>query len=192
MKIILASKSPQRKKILNLLNLRFLIIDPDIDEKKYLADYKTPKEYCKALAYNKAKKVSKLNPNALVIGADTIIYYDNKIIGKPKNKNEATIQLKSFSGKSHIVYTCLYLINKSNNINKNIIDKTIVTCNKLNDEDIKYYVENFAPYERAGSYGIQEWSSIFIKKINGCYYNVVGFPLPKFYKLLHQILKKND
>ena len=189
MKIILASKSPQREKILELLGLKFEIINPEIDESVLTNDI-NPSTYTKTLSALKAKSISKTNPDALVIGADTIIFFNNKIIGKPNNLKEAFKQLKSFSGKTHYVYTGVSLINKS--FNESIIEKTKVTFDDLSDKDILYYLENYPILERAGSYGIQEWSSVFIKKIDGCYYNVVGFPLSKFYKLLNKFYTKYD
>ena len=190
MKIILASKSPQRKKILNLMNISFTIKNSTINENSFKISHQKPKEYCKTLAFEKADNISNNHVNSLVIGADTIVYHKNKIIGKPKNKKEALSHLKRLSNSTHYVYTAVSAICKTKSINENIIDKTTVTFNKLKQEDIEFYINNYNPEMRAGSYGIQDWSSIFIKKINGCYYNVVGFPLQKFYILLNQIKNK--
>jgi len=187
--IILASKSPQRKKILNKLNLSFKIKESNINERIIIDKYKNPINACKNIAQSKTMKIANLYPNSLIIGADTVVYLNNTIIGKPKNKIEAFDILNQLSGKRHVVYTAVSTILKSKNINKIIIDKTYVTFNTLQESDIRYYINNFNPMERAGAYGIQDWSSIFIKKINGCYYNVVGFPLPKFYKLF-KIIKQ--
>ena len=190
MTTILASKSPQRKKILDLMNISFRIKNPTINEKSFKINHGSPKKYCEILAYEKANNISKNDIDSLVIGADTIIYHKNKIIGKPKSKKEAFSHLKRLSNSSHCVYTSVSIICKAKGINEKIIDETTVTFNKLNQEDIKFYIDNYNPEMRAGSYGIQDWSSIFIKKINGCYYNVVGFPLSKFYILFNRINKK--
>ena len=187
--IILASKSPQRKKILDKLKINYRVIVPNINEKKIIKNYDSPKLACKKLAYFKATKISSLNPHSIVIGADTVIDFNKNIIGKPSNKIEAFKILKKLSGNKHRVYTAVSVILESKNINEIIIDKTDVTFNTLFEKDIKYYIDNFNPLERAGSYGIQDWSSIFINKINGCYYNVVGFPLSKFYILFNKIKK---
>jgi len=189
-KIILASASPQRKKILKLINLSFKIQKPNINEKKIKVTHNEPKKYCQTIANKKAEKIGKKAPNSIVIGSDTIIYHENKILGKPKNKKQAIEYLKSLSEKSHVVYTAVSIKIDEINLEKKIIDKTIVTFNKLSQNDINYYINNYNPCERAGAYGIQDWSSIFVKKINGCYYNVVGFPLQKFYILLNQIKNK--
>ena len=190
MKIILASKSPQRKKILNLMNISFTIKNSTINENSFKVSHQKPEDYCKTLAYEKANNISSNHVNSLVIGADTIVYHKNKIIGKPKNKKEALSHLKRLSNSTHYVYTAVSAICKTKGINENIIDKTTVTFNKLRQEDIEFYINNYNPEMRAGSYGIQDWSSIFIKKINGCYYNVVGFPLSKFYILFNRINEK--
>ena len=185
--IILASKSPQRKKIIDKLNFSYGVIKSTINEKEIIENYKDPISACKKIAQLKATEISNLYPKSLIIGADTIVYLNNSIIGKPKNKIEAFDILNQLSGKRHVVYTAVSTILKSKNINKIIIDKTYVTFNTLQESDIRYYIDNFEPLERAGAYGIQDWSSVFIKKIDGCYYNVVGFPLPKFYKLFKKI-----
>ena len=190
MTTILASKSPQRKKILDLMNISFTIKNSTINEKSFKINHGNPKEYCKILAYEKANNISNNDADSLVLGADTIVYHKNKIIGKPKNKKEAFSHLKSLSNSSHYVYTAVSMICKTKGINEKIIDKTTVTFNKLNQQDIEFYINNYNPEMRAGSYGIQDWSSIFIKKINGCYYNVVGFPLSKFYILFNRINEK--
>ena len=174
------------------MNINFSIKNSTINEKSFKINHQSPKEYCEILAYEKANNISKNYKNSLVIGADTIVYHKNKIIGKPLNKKEAFAHLKSLSNSSHYVYTAVSLICKVENINEKIIDRTIVTFNKLNSEDIKYYVNNYKPMTRAGSYGIQDWNSVFIKKINGCYYNVVGFPIAKFYKIVCQNFEINN
>ena len=187
--IILASKSPQRKLILDKLELNFRVSIPNINEKIIIKEHNNSKTICKELAYLKAKKISLQFPYSLVIGADTAIEFKDIIIGKPTNKRDAFNTLCKLSGNKHIVHTSVSVILKSKNINEMITDKTEVTFNTLNEDDIKYYIKSYNPLERAGSYGIQEWSSVFVKKINGCYYNVVGFPLPKFYILFNKIKK---
>jgi len=183
MKIILASKSPRRIEILNKINLNFKAINSNYDESLIRINHKNPSNYCQMLATKKAKIVSDRFDDTFVIGADTIVYHKNKILGKPKNKQEAIFYLKLLSNSNHSVYTGITLINKNKKINKSFFDKTFVHFNKIYLKDIKYYINNYNPYDKAGSYGIQGWSSIFVKKINGCFYNVIGFPLPKFYKL---------
>tara|TARA_B100001142_G_scaffold238086_1_gene236742 strand:- start:28488 stop:29066 length:579 start_codon:yes stop_codon:yes gene_type:complete len=189
MKFILASKSTRRKKILNKINLDFKVFNSQLIEKNITNNYKNKSAYCKRLAIMKSKVVSKKFPNHYVIGADTIVVLNNKILNKPLNKKEAINHLNLLSDNKHIVYTGVSLINLSQNIKKSFIEKTTVYFNKLNNNEINNYVTKFKPYDKAGGYAIQEYSNVFVKKINGCFYNVVGFPLPKFYKLLNSELK---
>lgn len=189
MKFILASKSIRRKEILNKINLDFKVFNSQLIEKNITNNYKNKSAYCKSLAVMKSQIVSKKFPNHYVIGADTIVVLNNKILNKPLDKKEAINHLNLLSNNKHIVYTGVSLINLSQNINKTFIEKTIVYFNKLNNNEINNYVTKFKPYDKAGGYAIQEYSNVFVKKINGCFYNVVGFPLPKFYKLLNSELK---
>jgi len=189
MKFILASKSIRRKEILNKINLDFKVFNSQLIEKNITNNYKNKSAYCKSLAVMKSQIVSKKFPNHYVIGADTIVVLNNKILNKPLNKKEAINHLNLLSNNKHIVYTGVSLINLSQNINKTFIEKTIVYFNKLNNNEINNYVTKFKPYDKAGGYAIQEYSNVIVKKINGCFYNVVGFPLPKFYKLLNSELK---
>jgi len=197
-KIILASKSPRRKFLLGKINLNFKIFGSNIDEKNIKINHNRPIEYCKNLAEIKCIDVANNFEEALIISADTIVYHKKKIYNKPNNRNEAIYHLESLSNKTHAVYTGVSLIIKSKNIKINFYDKTYVTFHKLNNQYIDYYVDKYKPYDKAGSYGIQDWSMIFIKKINGCFNNVVGFPVSKFYKLasrhstLNQIIKSNQ
>ena len=189
MKFILASKSIRRKEILSKINLEFEVFNSRLIEKNIPNNYKNPSTYCKKLAIMKSKLIAKKFPDHYVIGADTIVVFKNKILSKPLNKREALNHLNLLSNNKHIVYTGVALINLSQNINKSFIEKTIVYFNKLNNNEINNYVTKFKPYDKAGGYAIQEYSNVFVKKINGCFYNVVGFPLPKFYKLLNSELK---
>jgi septum formation protein len=192
--IILASKSPRRKELLEKINLKFKIIESKYIEKKALI---SQDKYCIEMAHNKALDVAKNYNNSLIIGADTIVSFKNKILGKPKNMKEAKKYLKLLSNNTHNVYTGVSLLIVSKNINLSFFEKTEVTFNNLNNKDIDYYIDSFKPMDKAGAYGIQDAGSIMIKKINGCFYNVVGFPLSKFYKLasgkkiINNIIKLN-
>jgi len=182
MKIILASKSERRKQLLNLLNLNFITISADIDESKYVNDNIKPEELCKKLAYLKAKKISIDNPDSIVIGGDTIVVINNEILGKPTDKNNAFEMLTKLKGNKHSVITGISIQCKNEKISHTFYEKTIVTFNDYTNNDISYYINNFHPFDKAGSYGIQDWSSIFVKNINGCFYNVVGLPISTFYE----------
>jgi septum formation protein len=181
MNIILASKSPRRKQLLAQIGLKFDIVSSDVDEN--IVHYRNnPAEYCQELAKLKSEKVSKMNSNSLVIGADTIVVIDNIVLGKPKGKIDAFNMLQLLSGKTHHVFTGVSIQNMARDISISFFSETAVTFHKLNNSDIEYYINNFFPFDKAGSYGIQDWSSIFVKEISGCYYNVVGFPISKFYQ----------
>mgnify|MGYP001311340413 CR=1 FL=1 len=180
MRIILASGSPRRKKLLKQLNCNFNIIIPSVDESLIKTDIK-PEEYCTNLATKKAHEISQNNPNALIIGADTIVTLENEILEKPNNKLDAINMLSFLSSKTHKVLTGVCLIWPIKKIKHVFFETTFVSFKALDKREIEYYVNNYTPYDKAGSYGIQDWSAIFVNEIKGCYNNVVGFPLSRFY-----------
>ena len=186
MKIILASKSPRRKKLLEKFNVKFKVIDSNLDE-SIISKILKPYDYCSMLASMKAQNVSKKFENELIIGADTIVVLNEKIIEKPKDKPDALNTLKQLSGCSHFVYTAVSLQSISQKINHTFVEKTKVIFNILEDKEIFFYVNNYKPYDKAGSYGIQDVSSIFVQYIEGCYDNVLGLPLSKLYKELKKL-----
>ena len=186
MKLILASQSPRRQQILKRINYPFDIILPDVDESILSLDI-NPKQYCICLAEMKATDISQHYPHALVIGADTIVVLEDKILNKPNNSTQANNMLETLSGKTHQVYTGVCLKWMGNNIQHTFAEITMVTFRKLAKEDILHYIASYPPYDKAGSYGIQDWSAIFVKNIQGCYDNVVGFPLSRFYQELKKL-----
>lgn len=194
MSFILASQSPRRKMLLDKLELNFKVITPKIEENNIKIKNKAPSKYCMQLAYEKCKSIADIYQKDIVIGADTIVYYNKNILNKPKNDIDANNQLSLLSNNIHIVYTGISIICLKKNIDFIFYDKTYVTFNKLSKSDIEYYIKFHNPKDKSGSYGIQDWSAIFVKKINGCYNNVIGFPLSKFYKLCIQnnIIINND
>lgn len=180
MKIILASKSPRRKQLLKKILNNFEIIDSKLDESKIKLN--TPKKYCLNLAQLKAKNVVKKFPKDLIIAADTIVCIKNNILGKPNNYNEAFEMIKSLSNRTHIVYTAVSIISEINKININFVEKTEVTFYDLSDNEIEDYIKRDKPFDKAGSYGIQDGSQLFVKAINGSYENVIGLPISKIYR----------
>ena len=192
MNIILASKSPRRKILLEKANLKFKILESNFCEKNNNLNHNRPSYYCRDLAKLKSIDVANNFTDSLVIGADTIVYKNGIIYNKPKNKSEAISHLKALSNDTHIVYTGVALIIKSKNIKLSFYEKTFVTFYKLNNSDINFYINKYKPYDKAGAYGIQDWSMIFVKGIKGCFNNVIGFPISKFYKLStkHRVLNK--
>ena len=184
--IILASESPRRAKILKMAGLDFNILPSNVDEKiKINLAGKTFAEYW---SKEKAKLISNQYPDSLVIGADTIVIFNNQILGKPKDKNDSKNMLKMLSGNMHQVITGVTLICKNKQISKTFSESTKVFVRKIPNDEIDFYINNYNTSDKAGSYGIQEWFSIWIEKINGCYYNVMGLPISKFYKEYSEII----
>ena len=186
MKFILASSSPRRRELLLRLQTPFDIILPDVDE-SIIPPEGSPETYCTALAELKANDISQHYPNNLVIGSDTIVVLDNNIMGKPEDKAMAQNMLETLSGKTHHVYTGVCLKWADKNIHHLFAEITMVTFRELSEADINHYIESCPPYDKAGSYGIQDWSAVFVKEIKGCYDNVVGFPISRFYEELKKL-----
>ncbi|HVO76226.1 MAG TPA: Maf family protein [Ignavibacteriaceae bacterium] len=184
--IYLASKSPRRKKLLEQLNLKFKVIDVDSNER--IKKYEKPFETVKRLSWEKMEKAKKLIKKGIVITADTIVVINNSILGKPRNEKDAERILKILSGKTHYVYTGFSIFNFENQQSITDYEKTAVTFRDLDEEEIRAYIRGGSPMDKAGAYGIQDdFGAVFVKKINGCYYNVVGLPLPKVYDSLKRI-----
>lgn len=185
--IYLASKSPRRKKLLKQLNLDFKTIQIDFDEN--VIDGENPSALVRRLSIEKLKKSLKKIRQGIVITADTVVVLNKKIIGKPSSKSDAKKILKHLSGKTHFVYTGFSVFNS---YNKKLITravKTSVKFRKLTNREIYDYIETGSPMDKAGAYGIQDdFGAVFIEKINGCYYNVVGLPLSKLYDALTKVL----
>jgi septum formation protein len=186
-KIYLASKSPRRKKLLEQINLHPEILHCHFDE-EYQANQK-PSIIAKKLALQKLDEAKKLNKKGILITADTIVVINGKILGKPASIHQAVFMLKSLSKKKHFVYTGFCVFNSLNGKIINDYEKTEVTFRKLRENEIKEYVAGGSPMDKAGAYGIQDdYGAIFIEKINGCYYNVVGLPLTKVYQAILKVL----
>ena len=179
-KIILASKSPRRIEIFTQLGLNFQSIPSNFDEKSL--DIEDPIEFAKIASLKKAKNVAKKFNNSLIISADTIVVLDNKIIGKPNSKENAIEILQKLSDNTHKVITGFSMIKLDDNIEITDYDITKVTFRKLDKNEIIEYITQYEPYDKAGAYGIQDIRAVLVKKINGCYFNVLGFPLSKFYE----------
>lgn len=177
MEIILASKSPRRREILENTKVRFSIEESQIDEVIKLNEL--PKETVMRLAYEKALDVANRNRNSLVIGADTIVVINDTILGKPKDDIEAFNMLKLLSGKTHYVITGFALINLS--LDKKIVDCQVsqVTFKELSEQCIKDYLQTKESLDKAGAYGIQGYGGLLVENIQGDYFNIVGLPISK-------------
>ena len=186
MKFILASNSPRRQHLLLRLQIPFDIILPDIDESTIISDG-SPETYCTTLAEMKTNDISQHYPNELVLGADTIVVFKDNIFEKPEDKTSAKHMLQTLSGEAHHVYTGVCIKWADENIHHLFAEITTVTFRNLNEKDIIHYIETCHPYDKAGAYGIQDWSAVFVKEIRGCYDNVVGFPISRFYQELKKL-----
>ncbi|WP_410220112.1 Maf family protein [Pedobacter sp.] len=181
--IILASKSPRRQELLKGLGLDFTIELKDVDESYPAglnpADIAVYISNQKALAFSASK-------DTIVITADTIVALHNEILGKPKDKEEAVEMLRKLSGGIHQVYTGVTV-----NFNRSVYsfyDLTTVHCSTLNEEEIDFYIENYKPFDKAGSYGVQDWFGLAkVEKLEGSYTNVMGLPTEKLYQLLQKL-----
>ena len=181
-KIILASKSPRRAEILKMIKVNFEVVPSKIKEE--INPKIKQNEVAIGISRTKAETISHKYPNDIIIGADTIVVFNEEIFGKPKDKNESKKMLKALSGNSHKVITGVTIMNEKLGIVKTFSEITEVFVQKIPTKQIEFYVKNYNTLDKAGSYGIQEWFSVWIKKINGCYYNVMGLPVSKLYRYL--------
>ncbi len=182
--MILASKSPRRKEILEEFGFKFKVEAKETLEK---SEKENPKDFVMEIALEKAMAVAEENYMEWIVAADTVVVHNNKILGKPKNEEEAKEVLKSLSSHSHEVYTGVAIVNKQKNINITFTELTKVYFKNISDQEINWYVETKEPLDKAGSYGIQGKGSILIEKIEGDFYNVMGFPISKFYEEMKKI-----
>lgn len=182
-KIILASASPRRRQFLEELNLKFESRVREIDES--YPENLQGKDIAIYISENKAKAFEDLKEDEIVITSDTVVWCENIALGKPKDKKEAIKMLELLSGKTHDVITAFTI--KSNTKTISDYSVTCVRFKELNSEEINYYIDNYKPFDKAGSYGIQEWIGLIgIEEIKGSYFNVVGLPTDKLYKNLSQ------
>lgn len=173
-KLVLASASPRRKELLAMLSLPFDIITSEVEETSVQAT--TMQDYVKGVALLKTRDVAKKAPNATIIGADTIVVYDNKLLHKPKDREEAISHLFRLSGKHHAVMTAVAIIEPNGN-ETTFVEETNVVFHHLSQELIEAYVDSGDPFDKAGGYGIQTAGTLLVKRIEGDYNNVVGLPL---------------
>lgn len=175
-KIILASQSPRRKELLHLAEIDFEVIVADTDE-SYPA-HLSFEDTAMHIAKNKALVVAKNNTGRRILAADTIVVCNNKIIGKPLDREDAIAILTELSGNVHNVITGVCMLKNDTEIL--FADSTTVSFNTLTQEQISFYVDKYKPYDKAGAYAIQEWiGAIGIKKIEGDFYNVMGLPISR-------------
>lgn len=184
--IVLASRSPRRKQLLESLGLDFIVHPSDIDESKiYNA---SPDKYVISLAKAKAVAVSNEYSDSIIIGSDTTVHFKGDYLNKPETKEEAYQMLSSLSGNYHSVYSGISVLDNSRMILKTDYSETKVKFRNLFKDEIEQYIESGSPMDKAGAYGIQDdFGATFVERIKGDFYNVVGLPLVKLYLILMEL-----
>lgn len=183
--IVLASKSPRRQELLKGIGIDFSILTKEVDEsypsRLPLIDVAPFLSLKKAKAFDDAE----LPENYMVITADTVVIVENEILGKPKDRDDAVCMMKLLSGKVHKVVTGVTVHTKEKTKTFSVVSK--VTFETLDNQEVDYYIDNFKPYDKAGAYGVQEWIGyIGVSNVEGSYYNVMGLPTQKLYKVLKE------
>ena len=179
--ILLGSQSPRRLELLKGLGLEFSVVKIESDE-TYPHDL-VREEITEHISKNKAEAYINLQSNEILITADTLVWLDNLVLGKPVDEEDAFQMIQRMAGKTHEVFTSVTL--KSTKKNITFSETTQVHLDEFTHEEIRYYIQNFKPFDKAGAYGIQDWLGYAkISNINGCYYNVMGLPLRKLYREL--------
>ena len=181
--IILASASPRRRKIMDMLNLPYRVVVSNVKEE--LRDDLYLEKKIESLALQKAEAVYKDHEDCVVIGADTVVVYNGEILGKPHNMSEAREMLKKLSGHTHEVITAYAILSEERKVVS--YDTALVKFTEISDNEIEQYIQTREPYDKAGGYAVQGWASVFIEKIDGSFYTVMGLPLHLVYKELRQL-----
>lgn len=187
MKIILASKSPRRRELMNLGRFEYEILISDEEEK--FDESLSIEEQSKKIAFDKAKVIfDNTQGDRVIIGADTIVVNNNEIYGKPKDRQDAIRMLKGLQGKQHKVYTSIAVLVEKNGEYKEYkeLHETKIFVKTMSDYEILKYITDTNPYDKAGGYAIQGEFSLFIEKIEGSYTNVVGLPIERIYEILKE------
>ncbi len=188
MKIVLASTSPRRSELLDMLKVPFEIRPSHIEEKATF--HEKPEQIVMGLSFEKAYQVAREMPDAIVIGSDTIVYLD-EVLGKPDSKADAFKMLKKLSGKTHEVYTGIAVVCNAQNLKCVNYVKTEVVFNELTDIEINAYIETGEPLDKAGAYGIQGQGALLVKEIKGDFFSVMGLPLSKLNRIMINEFKIN-
>lgn len=185
-RIILASRSPRRQQLLRQLGIRFDVVIRDFDES--YPETLSGKEIAEYIAGNKASSFrNELTGSEIIITADTIVWCNNKVLGKPVDLEDAVRILKAISGNTHEVITGVSIVSKKKETC--FSEVTRVTFEKMTEEEVRYYAEKFKPYDKAGAYGIQEWIGLAAcSRIEGSYFNVVGLPVHRLYAELKRFV----
>jgi len=184
--IILASSSPRRHELLSGLGYNFKVVVPSVEEKPLAGE--NPVDHVLRLSLEKARLVAIKHPDALVVGADTVVVLGDKILGKPSSLDEATAMLRLLSGKEHMVYTGLSMVLRADNVEISEYDSTKVTFNELDYQDLDRYIASGESMDKAGAYGIQGMGSFLVKRYEGEFDTVIGFPTKLFTRMLGEVI----
>lgn len=183
--IILASASPRRKELLSAIGLEFEVMTADIDEN--IDDEEFSFELIEALALRKARFIAdRIEFPALVIGSDTVVVVGKKILGKPKDQQDAFNMIKELSGNEHRVVSAIAVIDSQTDMTIQDSVSTFVEFRELSDEEILAYINTKEPFDKAGAYAIQGLAGMFVRSIKGCYFNIVGISVFKLAEMLNQ------
>jgi len=188
-KVILASNSPRRADILRLVGLSFLQVTPAVDEVITEADHKNPIAYVKRNSQLKCNAVKQqFDEDCIIVAADTVVYLNKHILEKPVNECQAIEFLSKLSDASHQVYTAITICRDTtygvHPLIQTDYERSTIKFMTLSEQDIKEYIQTKESFDKAGAYGIQGFGSQFIEKVTGCYFNVMGFPVNLFYRML--------
>lgn len=188
-RLVLASRSPRRRVLLRQIGLEFTVRPSSVNET--ILNHERPQHAAKRIALEKAMDVAQRMRNGIVIGADTIVVIGNRVLGKPKSKTDAKRMLKTLSGEEHTVFTGIALVDAKSRTWTSDVVGTKVKFRKLTREEINSYIRSRSPMDKAGAYGIQDdFGAVFVESVKGCFYNVVGFPLSRFYTKLNAFVKQ--
>ena len=180
MRIILASQSPRRREILSLMDIPFEVIESHV--KEVPPEHATPEELVTVLARQKAQAVFSLYPNDCVIGADTVVDLDGRVLGKPHTPEVAREYLHLLQGRKHIVYTGVCVLTPNHSEVRSA--RTDVTFRSMSEDEIDWYIGTGDPLDKAGSYGVQGPACLFVDHLEGNYFNIIGMPVPVLYEML--------
>lgn len=179
---LLASQSPRRQELLKGLGIDFEVVSIDADES--YPDHLVREEITEFISNTKSNSFRDLDLNEILITADTLVWLNNEILGKPKDGDDAFDMIQKLSDSTHEVFTSVTIKSVRNSIT--FSDTTEVRFASIDEDETRFYIDNFKPFDKAGSYGIQDWLGFAkITRIHGCYYNVMGLPLPKVYEVLN-------
>jgi septum formation protein len=174
--------------LLKQIGLRFTVRPSKVEE--VFSSRESPRSNARRIALEKAREVARNVSHGIVVAADTIVVVDDKILGKPRTKKEARAMLMKLSGREHIVYTGFALVDARSGRSMAGVERTRVRFRRLDPKEVAGYVGSGAPMDKAGAYGIQDdYGAVFVEKVDGCFYNVVGFPLARFYSTLTEFIR---